>query len=123
MVSTYRNQGPPECARSVLQECLPLREHPSQVAIRPYRELGPTSVTSININKRKLCGLAGLTSTVIRVLDDRLTTSRSDIIKLTMIPISTFQMTERVNVMNIIAKSIHAPILVLDLQVRESYLN
>lgn len=32
-------------------------------------------------------------------------------------------MTERVNVMNIIAKSIHAPILVLDPQVRWTYLD
>ena len=59
-----------------------------------------------------------LTSTVIRVFDARRTTSRSAIIKLMTIPISTFQTTERVNVMNIIAKSIHAPILALNTQIR-----
>ena len=60
----------------------------------------------------------GLTSTVIRVFEDRRTTSRSDIIKLTMIPISTFQTTERAKVINIIAKSGHAPILLSNPQVR-----
>ena len=64
-----------------------------------------------------------LTSTVMRVLDDRRTTRRSAIIKLTTIPISMFQRTERENVMNIIAKSFHAPILVLGPQVRRTCLN
>ena len=47
----------------------------------------------------------------MRVLEERRMTSSRDIIKLTMIPISTFQMTERENVINIIAISVQARIL------------
>ena len=40
-------------------------------------------------------------------------TSSRDIIRLTMMPISTSQITERKNVINIIARSVHAPILLV----------
>lgn len=52
-----------------------------------------------------------LTRIVIRVLDDRCTTRRSEMTRLTPIPTSTFHTIDKTNVSVINARSTHARIL------------
>lgn len=55
--------------------------------------------------------LAARTRIVMRVLDDLCTTRRREIIRLTTIPTSTFQMIEHRNVSDMSVRSTHALIL------------